>query len=227
MGAIASLLITLIFSLLVTRIAAEALVLTGLSVESARFQARSAFTGCGFTTSESEQLVNHPVRRRVLALLMLLGNVGLVTVGATLIVAFTGANEAGQWRLRLAVLGGGLALLILLAGNRFLDRVMCRAIAWALRRWTDLEVRDYSSLLHLSENYRVVETVLDESTPADGRKLRDLDLGGLLVLGAQHRDGTYVGAPHGDTQLFAGDQLILYGEKGRLDSFCSMRPAGN
>ena len=54
MGAIALLLIALIVSLIVTRIASVALTLTGLSTDSARFQARSAFTGCGFTTSESD-----------------------------------------------------------------------------------------------------------------------------------------------------------------------------
>jgi len=33
---------------------------TGLSRESARFQARSALTGGGFTTTESEAVVRHP-----------------------------------------------------------------------------------------------------------------------------------------------------------------------
>ena len=37
-------------------------VATGTSSELARFQARSAFTGVGFTTSEAESVVLHPVR---------------------------------------------------------------------------------------------------------------------------------------------------------------------
>lgn len=52
MFAIASLLVVLVLSLLVTRIATVALTHTGLSREVARFQARSAFSGVGFTTSE-------------------------------------------------------------------------------------------------------------------------------------------------------------------------------
>jgi len=36
-----------------------------LSVEAAHFQARSALTGVGFTTSESELIVGHPARRRI------------------------------------------------------------------------------------------------------------------------------------------------------------------
>lgn len=73
MLSIVSLLIVLTLSILVTRIATVALAHTGLSRESAKFQARSAFTGVGFTTNESEKVVNHPIRRRILLLRMLLG----------------------------------------------------------------------------------------------------------------------------------------------------------
>lgn len=49
-------------SALITRIAAIALAHTGLSTQSARFQARSAYTGTGYSTSESEKIMNHPVQ---------------------------------------------------------------------------------------------------------------------------------------------------------------------
>ncbi|MEE3220394.1 MAG: potassium transporter TrkA, partial [Planctomycetota bacterium] len=55
MVAVATLLITLTVTLLITRVATVALMVTGLSRESARFQARSALTGVGFTTYESEK----------------------------------------------------------------------------------------------------------------------------------------------------------------------------
>jgi len=57
MIAILSLLLIVTLSVLVTRTAAVALTHTGLTRETARFQARSAFTGAGFTTMESEQVV--------------------------------------------------------------------------------------------------------------------------------------------------------------------------
>ncbi|TWT47604.1 hypothetical protein [Botrimarina hoheduenensis] len=70
-----SLLVALTLSLLITRVAAMALMFTGLSREAAKFQARSAFTGVGYTTQESERTVNHPVRRRIIMALMLMGNI--------------------------------------------------------------------------------------------------------------------------------------------------------
>ena len=87
MIAIFSLFTVAMLSLLVTRIAAMALMFTGLSREAARFQARSAFSGVGFTTVEAELIMNHPVRRKIIMLLMLLGNIGIATVVATVIVS--------------------------------------------------------------------------------------------------------------------------------------------
>ena len=53
MAAIATVFVVVIVSLLVTRVATVALTLTGMSREMVRFQARSALTGVGFTTSEA------------------------------------------------------------------------------------------------------------------------------------------------------------------------------
>lgn len=60
---IVAFLTVLALSLTITRVATLVLAMTGLSWEAARFQARSAFTGTGFTTSEAESIVSHPVRR--------------------------------------------------------------------------------------------------------------------------------------------------------------------
>lgn len=93
MVAIITLLVVVMMSLIVNRIATVALTFTGLSRDSARFQARSAFSGAGFTTSESELILDHPVRRKIIMLLMLLGNVGLVTLIATLMGSFVGLES--------------------------------------------------------------------------------------------------------------------------------------
>jgi uncharacterized protein with PhoU and TrkA domain len=46
-----------------------------------------------------------------------------------------------------------------------------------------------------------------------GKTLRDCALTreGVKVLGIQHDDDSYLGAPDGSTQLVNGDTLILYG----------------
>lgn len=66
MIAIIGLCIILILALTGIRVGAIVLELTGLSTDVAAFQAQSAFSGAGFTTSESESIVNHPVRRKII-----------------------------------------------------------------------------------------------------------------------------------------------------------------
>lgn len=70
MIAIVSLLLFVLLSTIVTRIASIALIHTGISREAAGFQARSAFTGSGFTTNESEMGANHPIRRRIVLIML-------------------------------------------------------------------------------------------------------------------------------------------------------------
>ena len=216
MFAIFSLLLVVIVSLLVVRVATVALVLTGLSQQLARFQARSAFTGAGFTTSESEKVTQHPLRRRIIMILMLLGNAGFVTAVSSLLLSFIGSRNADAssalW-LRVVALAGGLSCLWFIAHSQWIDRQMTELIAWGLKRWTDLDARDYSGLLHLAGGYSVVEMEVREGDWLTDRKLAGLKLAdeGVLVLGVEKASGEYLGAPRGQNRLAPGDTVIMYG----------------
>lgn len=212
MVAVISLLMVLVLSLIVTRIGAVALRLTGMSEDVARFQARSALTGAGFTTTESEQVVAHPVRRRIVGMLMLLGNVGIVAASGTLILSLLGIEErADAWRL--AVLLGGLIGLYVLASSGAIDRLMCGAITRALRRYTDLETRDFSTLLHLRDDYRIAEVLVRPADWLAGRTLGEVRsrYRDMLVLGVVRPDDRYDGVPGDDLHVGGGDRLIVYG----------------
>ncbi len=211
---------TLIISLLVTRIGAVALALTGMSQDSARFQARSAYTGVGFTTSESEQVVNHPVRRRVLMALMMTGNIGIAVVIASMMSAFA-VTEAkdGSFAVRLLVLSGSLLLLWVIGTQKFVDQTIEKIIEWSLRKWTHLDVRDYTSLLHLADGYVVFELRINEEDWIAEKSLSEaiLSAEGVLVLGIHRRNGNYVGSPYGETTVHVGDVLTVYGQHQRLE----------
>lgn len=224
---IISLLVVLTLSVLVTKIATVALTHTGLSRESARFQARSAFTGVGFTTNESETVVNHPVRRRILLILMLLGNAGIVTAISSLILTFLSPEQQASTLARLGLLGGGLTALWAAANSRWVDRRLQQAVTRALSRYTRLDVRDYVGLLHLSGEYAVSEMEVEEADWIAGKTLKETRLRheGLLVLGVKRPDGTFIGAPDGDTALRAGDVLVLYGRTPVLEAL-DQRPRG-
>lgn len=153
MIALVSLFIFITLSLLINHVATVALTLTGLSQESVR----SAFTGVGFATTEAEKVVNHPVRRRIIMLLMLSGNAGIVTVVSSLVLTFVAASTSQALFLRLSLLLVGLVVLWFVATSQRVDYHLSQLIRWALRRWTSLDVGDYANLLHLAGGYRVIE----------------------------------------------------------------------
>ncbi len=202
------------------------LVATGMSRETARFQARSAFTGTGFTTRESEPVVSHPVRRRVVMGLMLLGNAGIVAAASTLIIGFRGGGAGAQW-IRILELVVGLVVLVFGSRNAWIDRRLTNLTATVLRRFTDLPRRDLESLLDLSGSYAVSELAVQPGDWVAGRSLGELALReeGVVVLGVVRRDGSYHGAPTGESRIDAHDTLVVYGECDRLAEL-DRRPAG-
>jgi hypothetical protein len=225
---ILTMLLVLALSLLITRLATHALVLTGMSRETARFQARSAFTGTGFTTTESEGIVGHPVRRRIVMLLMVVRSAGVISVIISLMLSFVGAGDGEPTRLiRLGLLAGGAAALTLLSRVPAVDRRLNRLVAWILDRWTDLAARDYVGLLQLSDNYEVMELHVDGRDWIAGRQLADCRLPdeGVTVLGIVRGDGTYLGVPRGETTVEAGNTLIIYGHTAVLQDL-DVRRAG-
>ncbi len=212
-------------SLVITRVVTAALMLTGLSHEAARFQARSAFTGTGFTTSEAEKVVNHPVRRRIIMGLMFIRSAGLITIVISLILSFGGSGSSSQRAMRILWLAGGVLLLWLISMSKIVDRHLSRAIQWSLNRWTELDVADYASMLRLSGEYRVIELQVEAEDWLAGKNLANCNLRqeGITILGITRPDGSYVGVPHRKTEIGAGDVLILYGRAENLKELSTRR----
>lgn len=215
-----SLITILVLSVLITRISTIALMHTGLSLETARFQARSAFTGAGFTTSESERIVAHPVRRKIVMVLMMIGNAGLVTAVASLMLTFVGDESSLTAITRIALLAAGVSILWALAMSRWVEQQLANGIEWALKRYTKLDVQDYAALMHIADDYRVAELKLSADDWLAGKTLRSSGLReeGLLVLGIERTDGQYLGAPKPDTKVLADDRLLIYGRSRNLES---------
>ncbi len=216
---IVSLLAVVALGLIVVRIGTVALKFTGLSHELARFQALSAFLGVGFTTQESEEVIGHPVRRRIIRVLMLLGNAGFVAAISSIIPVFVSSNDhAGTFATKMLVLASGLGIVWAISVSKWVDGQMSRVIGWALKRWTHLDVYDYHGLLQLGMGYSVSELKVEPSAWVAGRNLAELRLGdeGVQVLAVCRTGGDFIGAPTGRTYIRRGDTIILYGKVQQL-----------
>ncbi len=205
-------------SLVITRVATIALAMTGLSSETARFQARSAFTGTGFTTAEAEQVVSHPVRRRIIMWLMIFRSAGIVTIVLSLILSLGGSEASGHRAARLLWLLAGVLTLWLIARSKLIEVYLGRLIQRLLHDWTDLDTRDYASLLRLSGDYRIMELQIERGDWLADKSIASCKLRqeGVNILAVKRHNGDYVGVPHGQTTIRPDDVLILYGRAENL-----------
>ena len=99
-----------------------------------------------------------------------------------------------------------------------MDRYLCRAISWALKRFTRLDARDYARLLHVREDYGVSDLRVQPGDWLAGRTLGEAGLSkeGILVLGIECPEGHFIGAPAKDTRIRDGDRLVIYGRTPRI-----------
>src|SRR6476659_3667875 len=223
MGAVFTVLIVLTCSLVVVRVATVGLTMTGLSKDLAQFQALSAFTGVGFTTRESEEIVNHPLRRRIVMHLMLLGHGGIVIALASVMLSFLNTSSSADnwtavWWVRLFIMMVGVVVLWIAANSRYVEQVTWRLNEWALTRFGHISVHDYTQLLRLSHRFVVWEMSVHADHWLEGRTLAESALAseGILILGIERANGEYLGAPRGQTRIEPNDHLILYGQQEAL-----------
>ena len=102
---------------------------------------------------------------------------------------------------------------------------MWRVNTWTLKRWTRIELQDYTKLLRLARDYVVSEVDVHQEDWLAGKTLAESQLAreGVLVLGIERHDGKYVGAPQGGTRVEAGDTLIVYGGQDTLQDLTRRR----
>ena len=98
------------------------------------------------------------------------------------------------------------------------DRHLSRLIAWAFRRWTKLDVRDYTTLLGLTSGYTVCELRVSKNSWMAHKQLDELNLPdeGVTVLAIQHASGEFISAPRHNLVVRPRDKLILYGRAEQL-----------
>ena len=208
-----TLFVVLTLSVMVIRTAAVALRITGLPEEVARFQARSAFTGAGFTTSESEAILRHPVRRRIVSILMVVGNLGFVSVMATIVVSLIASGEAEGGILgQLLWLAGVLLVLWFVALNPLADRIICGAIGKILASSQGFGGRRPARLLQLPQGRSVAQLLAHPDSGLPGKPLGTLAAGGAVVLGVLRDDGSFLDLPDAAEEIRLADEIFVYGE---------------
>ncbi|MFC2161182.1 TrkA C-terminal domain-containing protein [Acidobacteriota bacterium] len=204
-------LIAIFFSFLVVRAAGVALMMTGMEWKRARFQALSAFSGTGFTTKESESVINHPVRRKIVTWLMIFGNAGIVTVIVTATSSMA-TSRGYELPINFIVLAVGIFIIYKIASYKKFTKKWEFFIEKKLIKSPVIEEATIEDQLHFLEGYGVVKKIVEKNSSLIGSSLSDWKLNekGVLVLGIE-RGKKWVPIPKATEIIEENDRLIVYG----------------
>jgi hypothetical protein len=213
MAYVGILLITILVSFIVVRIGGFALQLTGMEPEVARFQALSAFSGTGFTTREAERAVGNKMRRRIVTILIILGNAGTVTVIATLVASFTQVGGYAWFFIRLAIIIGGIFGLYQLiiksnVGQRILDWLQRPIVKRILRAAPAAE-----EIFHVEKDWAISLVLIKGSSKSIGQSVTDITAEGDIEILGINRAGTYLTRPSREEKIVEGDRLLIYANR--------------
>lgn len=192
--------------------AAEVYQGAGMEATAATFQARSALTGAGYTTDESEMVVADPAGRDAASMLFVVGYVGPMAILGLLGLSFM-APVPDNPEVRVGVLLVGLAILVII--DRFglsaqIMRLPARFVARHLFRahidspWVVFGDQAVAGLNVVPDSPLVGRT-LDRGSWSD----HQVDLLGIqrLVDG----DRTTTAPPPAGDHVQSGDTLIVFG----------------
>ena len=210
---VALLLVIILVSLIVVRIGGFALEMTGIDPDTARFQALSAFTGTGFTTAETERVVRNRTRRRIVTTLIIVGNVGMVTLIAALVATFTQDTGSYWFYIRLAIIIIGIFVLYSLVirsrmGNRILDRFRKPLLKRIIS-----EAPAIDEIYLIGRYWSISLVMIKKNSRNAGLSIADIVKGKEMQILEIERAGSNLTRPESQFKLAEGDRLLVYGKR--------------
>ncbi|WP_210364137.1 TrkA C-terminal domain-containing protein [Bacillus sp. REN3] len=204
----------LLIVLAVIEINTTIFVMTGLERKVAQFQVISMLTGTGFTTGESELIIDHPVRRRLGAFLILFGAFSL----AVIISAISNLLTDSFYTMEIAYIAAALIVLLLIVRAPFLQKRLGKKLKKEIKEYYELADLPISDVLLLEDDDEVREISIREESPFVGKTFKEIidDEDDLLLLFIKRGD---VNIRHkaGQSKLEPGDRIIVYGRNSLIE----------
>lgn len=207
-------LLYLVIVLLVIETAVVLFNLTGLEKEVSRYQAISMLTGTGFTTDESQLIIDHPVRRKISAFLILFGAFSL----AVMISALSNILADDLRLTELGVITFILVIILLIGRIPGLRKKLQKAFHYEMHKNLDISELTIKDGLYLEEDDVVTEIDIEEKSELKDKKVQELfeqeeDItllfikrGKINIRNTMHKESVQ-----------AGDCLIVYGNKEEIE----------
>ena len=210
MGYVGILLLTILVSFITVRIGAFALHLTGLEPEAATFQALSAFSGTGFTTAESERVVRHRSRRRIISILIILGNAGLVAMVGTLVASFTQVEGYAWFFIQMAVIVAGIFLLYRMILKSGLATSLIEKLRKPLMKRIVMAAPPFEEVMHVGGEWSVNLVTIGKKSKHIDMPLSSLISASDAEILAIDRVDSFISKPTDDVVIRERDRLLVF-----------------
>lgn len=198
---------------LLIEIIAIVMKLTGLELSKARFQIISILTHTGFTSRESELIVQQPTRRKIASILMVVSYVAQITL---ITLLFDVLNNATKDLLSISIALTVVLVIIIIATqvdslSRRFDRFAERLLKNKIKKINSNNRID--QLLNLSPEFSIYELIVDTDSFICRKTLRELHLKEHFIQVLKiDRGSEMIDFPLADMQILAGDRMIVYGK---------------
>ena len=187
-----------------------ALEATGLERSKSRFQALSALTGTGFTTSQAEAIVEHPKRRKITTYLIFIGNTGIVAF-ILLVILYARAGLTPPSTLIITVT---IAVLIII-GLAFWLGPVDKLTSGVLKLTGNASIptnKKIRKIFHQAGDYAIAQIAIGEQA-----RLSDFQQKDISVFAIERGD-TVFSFPQPEENLVAGDYILCYGKLASINN---------
>ena len=217
-GALIMFVLLIIFYIIISDIITVFFRLTGMTEERARFQVISLLTNSGFTTQESEAVVNSTIRRRLATGTMLFGYCFTVTILSATFNVFMNLSKAELSSIIVAF----PVLLLVLVSFLFLRRIsifkrrfdhviesLANRIMFGKHTNQLLLVEEYGEMVLAHIYLHTVPEILKDTTLGDANLAAKYQLAVMIV---KPKNGDAYQA-HADTVLQPHDTVMVLGKR--------------
>ncbi|SDM97743.1 hypothetical protein SAMN04488137_2880 [Fictibacillus solisalsi] len=195
---------------LVIEIASTLLVFTGLKKSISRYQVISMLTGTGFTTDESKLIIDHPLRRKISAFLILFGAFSLAVIISSISNILSNDFKTTE----LMVISSSLLALLFILKIPKVSRFFSHKAEEETKDSYPLSELPIKDVLYFDQDDFITTLEVRDDFHYVGKKVHTLIKRGedvhiiLLIRGDMPvRENLY------DQEIQEGDRLIVYGNE--------------
>lgn len=209
-------LLFIIILILIIEIITVLFSLTGLPTDKARFQVISLLTGSGFTTKESELIMQHSSTRKLAQVIMIIGYVGFVT-GISFLINIMRTSLSVPGIIGIIIF---FVCAVFILKNRYVvenfDSLIKRIILGGTKK---VPKSDIYELIN-NKGYGLYKIFVNKDSAIVGKPLKENNLkeNGIQVLNID-RGSELINSPDGNEIIQNGDTLLVYGKTESIMAF--------